>query len=164
MATGGLVLVIMPMSDGTAEQQIAGLCQEMLDRLDAMGTAVHPEKKDLGSSDSRLVNYWKRYAFSVIEGKIRLSATVDPEALKCVLNDMVTEAQAKLLLHSLVTRAIVQQNEVQGVICESKSGRQAAGLSTPAQFSGCPGRTTSRHRTLISLTYYRGDYSTGIMI
>jgi len=125
MATGGLVLVIMPMSDGTAEQQIAGLCQEVVDRLDAMGAAIHPEKKDLGSSDSRLASYWKRYAFSVIEGKIRLSATVDPEALKCVLNDMVTEAQVKLLLHSLETRAIVQQNEVQGVICESKSGRQA---------------------------------------
>ncbi len=66
MATGGLVLVIMPMSDGTAEQQIAGLCQEVVDRLDAMGAAVHPEIKDLGSSDSRLVSYWKRYAFSVI--------------------------------------------------------------------------------------------------
>jgi hypothetical protein len=71
MATGGLVLVIMPMSDGTAEQQIAGLCQEVVDRLDAMGAAIHPEKKDLGSSDSRLVSYWKR-RFSVIEGKIRL--------------------------------------------------------------------------------------------
>lgn len=125
MATGGLVLVIMPMSDGTAEQQISGLCQEIVDRLDAMGAAIHPDKKDLGSSDSKLISRWKRYAFSVVEGKIRLSATVDPEALKCVLNDMVTEAGVKLLLHSLETWGIAQQNEVQGVICESKSGRQA---------------------------------------
>ena len=59
-------MLIMPMSDGTAEQQIAGLCQEVVDRLDTMGAAIHPEKKDLGSSDNRLVSYWKRYAFSVI--------------------------------------------------------------------------------------------------
>jgi hypothetical protein len=125
MATGGLVIVIMPMSDGTSEQQIAGLCQEMIDRLDALGAAIHPRKEDLGSSENRLVSRWKRYAFSVIEGRIRLSATVDPEALKCVLNDMVTEAGVKLLLHSWGARTVVDKEKVQGVIFESKSGRQA---------------------------------------
>jgi len=125
MATGGLVMVIMPMSDGTKEQQIAGICQESIDRLDAMGAAVHPGKDDLGSSDSRLLSHWKRYAFCVVEGKIRMSATVDPEALKCVLNDMAAEAGVRLLLHSWGTSAIVNNNEVQGVTFESKSGRQA---------------------------------------
>ena len=92
MATGGLVIVIMPMSDGTSEQQIGGLCQEVINRLDTEGAAIHPKKEDLGSSNAALVRYWKRYAFSVIEGKIRMSAAVDPEALKCVLNDVVTKA------------------------------------------------------------------------
>jgi hypothetical protein len=50
---------------------------------------------------------------------------VDPEILKCVLNDMVEEAGVKLFLHSWGTKAIVEKNEVQGVIFESKSGRQA---------------------------------------
>jgi hypothetical protein len=125
MATGGLVMVIMPMSDGTNEQQIGGLCQEVIDRLDRTGSAIHPKKEDLGSSDSNLVAYWKRFAFCVIEGQIRMSATVDPEALKCVLNDMVAEAGTTLLLHSWGTQALVENNVVKGVIFESKSGRQA---------------------------------------
>jgi hypothetical protein len=125
MTTGGLVMIIMPMSDGTREQQIAGLCQEVIDRMDVMGSAVHPKKEDLGSSDPDLLNYWRRYAFGVIEGKIRMCATVDPESLKCVLNDMVTEAGVNLLLHSWETRAITENKAVKGVIFESKSGRQA---------------------------------------
>jgi hypothetical protein len=125
MATGGLVMVIMPMSDGTNEQQIGGLCQEVITRLDSAGAAIHPRKEDLGSSDKTLIAYWKRYAFSVIEGKIRMSATVDPEVLKHVLNEMVTGAGTTLLLHSWGTRALVENNVVKGVIFESKSGRQA---------------------------------------
>jgi hypothetical protein len=125
MATGGLVMVIMPMSDGTNEQQIGGLCQEVIDRLDLTGSAIHPKKEDLGSSDSQLIAHWKRFAFCVIEGKIRMSATVDPEALKYVLNNMVIEAGTTLLLHSWGSQALVDNNVVRGVIFESKSGRQA---------------------------------------
>lgn len=125
MTTGGLVLIIMPMSDGTAEQQIRGLCQEVIDRLDVMGAAVHPTKEELGSSDPALVSHWRRYAFGVVEGKIRMSAAVDPESLKCVLNDMVVESGVNLLLHSWESRAIAEGKNVKGVIFESKSGRQA---------------------------------------
>jgi hypothetical protein len=125
MVSGGLVIIIMPMSDGTGEQQIAGICQEIIDRLDSMGAAIHPRKEELGSSDNKLISHWRRYAFGVVDGRIRMSATLDPEALKCVLNDMVEEAGVKLYLHSWAAGAIVERNEVKGVIFESKSGRQA---------------------------------------
>jgi hypothetical protein len=55
-----------------------------------------------------------------------MAATVDPEQLKCVLNDMVSEAGVNLMLHSWGARAIREGSEVKGVIFESKSGRQAA--------------------------------------
>jgi hypothetical protein len=115
----------MPMSDGRREQQIGGICQEIIDRLDAIGSAVHPPREALGSSDPELVSRWKRYAFAVVEDKIRMAATVDPEMLKCVLNDMVSESGVSLLLHSWGTRAIKEVGQLKGVIFESKSGRQA---------------------------------------
>ncbi len=125
MATGGLVICIMPMSGGTKEQQIVGICQELVDRLDARGAAVHPPKEDIGSNDINRVKYWRQFPFFVIDNRIRMSAMVDPEILKCVMNDMVEEAGVKLLLHSWGCRAIVENNAVQGIIFESKSGRQA---------------------------------------
>ncbi|MFC1920382.1 FAD-dependent oxidoreductase [Chloroflexota bacterium] len=136
LATGGLVLCIMPMSDGTNEQQIAGICQEIIDRLDDIGAAIHPRKEDLGSDDKKLLDYWRRFPFTVIGGKIIMSAQVDPEMLKCVLNDMLEEAGVELVLHSLGCKAIVENNRVKGVFFESKSGRQAILAKTVIDTTG----------------------------
>jgi FAD dependent oxidoreductase len=125
MATGGLVILIPHLSDGTNQPQIAGICHEIISRLDDLGGALHPRFEDLGSSDTKLVRHWQDYLFYVIGGKIRLSVLVDPEILKCVLNDMMEEAGVKLFLHSWSTQALVEDNVMRGVIFESKSGRQA---------------------------------------
>ncbi len=126
MATGGLVIMIPHLSDGTEKIILAGQCQEWLDRLDVRGASVHQRYEDIGSDDKELVEYWRNFhQFFIVEGRIQLGAMVDPEILKCMLNDMVEEAGVKLFLHSWGTRAIVDKNEVQGVIFESKSGRQA---------------------------------------
>jgi hypothetical protein len=125
LSSGGLVTLIMPMSDGTNTPQIAGICQEVIDRLDAVGAVLHPKMEDLGSSKPELVEFWKNYSFCVMDGKIRLNAFMDPEMLKCILNDMAEEAGVKLLLHSYFVSALVDKDIVQGVVFESKSGRQA---------------------------------------
>ncbi|MFC2014651.1 FAD-dependent oxidoreductase [Chloroflexota bacterium] len=127
MATGGLVILIPFLSDGTAEQQISGILQEIVDRLNGIGAALHPRREEFGSDDPQLLDYWRRRGTGsyVSGGRVRYSVLVDPEMLKCVLNDMVEEAGVKLLLHSWGSRAIVDENKVRGMIFESKSGRQA---------------------------------------
>ena len=125
MASGGLVILIPHMSDGGKEQQITGLCQEWLDRLNVIGGVVGPKREEIGSTDPNVLERWKNNFSTVVDGKIRQTATVDPEMLKCILNDMVEEAEVKLSLHSWGTRSIVDNGRVQGVFFESKSGRQA---------------------------------------
>jgi len=126
MATGGLVLLIPHMSDGTEEQQIAGLCQEWLDRLAVRNAVVMPKKEELGSDDREIVSRWFGYSpMFVRQGRVRLSANVDTEILKCVLNDMLEEAGVKLLLHCWATKALADNGIVKGIIFESKAGRQA---------------------------------------
>jgi hypothetical protein len=125
MATGGLVIQILLMSDGTKEQQIAGICQEWIDRLDKVGGVLYPKQEELGSTDEKVLARWRRVLFVVVGNKVRLTATMDPELLKCALNDMVEEAGVKLYLDSWGTQAIVENGAVKGVIFESKSGRQA---------------------------------------
>jgi hypothetical protein len=125
MATGGIVIQIPHMSDGGKKQQIAGLCQEWLDRLEVIGGSLHPRKEELGSTDKDLVARWRRYMGNVNNGRIEHTAWVDPELLKCVLNNMVEEAGVKLFLHSWGVKAIAEEGCVKGIIFESKSGRQA---------------------------------------
>jgi 2-polyprenyl-6-methoxyphenol hydroxylase-like FAD-dependent oxidoreductase len=125
MATGGLVILIPHMSAGTPEQEVAGICQEIVDRLDAIGGARHPDRKLLGSADSDVVRKLKHYHDFVVDGRVRMSVIVDPELLKCVLNDMIEEAGVKLCLHSWGSRAITDGAQVEGAVFESKSGRQA---------------------------------------
>jgi hypothetical protein len=134
MATGGLVTIIPNLSTIDGEQQIAGICQEVIDRVDARGAADFPKKEDWGSTDPKLVRHYvdANLAFFYIRrdlnlGKDRVLYTVvvDPEILKCELNNMMEEAGVTLCLHSWGTRPIMDGNRVRGVFVENKSGRQA---------------------------------------
>ncbi|MEM4218392.1 MAG: FAD-dependent oxidoreductase [Candidatus Methanomethylicaceae archaeon] len=126
MATGGLVLLIPHLSDGTEKIIIAGQCLEWIKRLDQLGGVIHPEYSQVGSRDDEVVQFWKDFEkFFVVEDAIQFGAIVDPEMLKCVLNDMAIEAGVDIFLHSWGTKALVEGNRVIGAVFESKSGRQA---------------------------------------
>jgi hypothetical protein len=89
------------------------------------GGTLRPRNQDIGSSAPKLIKKWSRFMGNIVNGKIKHTAWVDPELLKCVLNDMAEDAKIKLYLHSWGTQAIVADGKVKGVIFESKSGRQA---------------------------------------
>jgi len=134
MATGGLVTIIPNLSNINGEQQIAGICQELVDRLDALEAAHYPSKRDWGSADREMVDYYVNANLSFFyirndlkTGRERVLYTVlvDPEILKCELNNMMGEAGVKLYLHAWGVRPIMDGNTARGVVIESKSGRQA---------------------------------------
>jgi len=54
-----------------------------------------------------------------------LSEALDPELFKVVADTLLHEASVEPLLHCLATEPIVAEGVIQGVITESKSGRQA---------------------------------------
>jgi hypothetical protein len=125
MATGGLVILLPHLSDGSAQQDIMGISQEWIERLDRVGGAIHPDRVEIGSTAAASIERWRHYFSCVVNDRIRQSVYVDPELLKCVLNDMVEEAGIKLYLHSWGCRAITEDGTVRGVVFESKEGRQA---------------------------------------
>jgi NADPH-dependent 2,4-dienoyl-CoA reductase/sulfur reductase-like enzyme len=81
MATGGIVIQIPHMSDGSEKQQIAGLCQEWIDRLEPIGGVLVPGRNEIGVSDEKLVSRWRRFMGNVKNGRIEYTAWVDPELL-----------------------------------------------------------------------------------
>ncbi|MFC1921375.1 FAD-dependent oxidoreductase [Chloroflexota bacterium] len=126
MGTGGLVTIIPNMSDINGKQQIAGICQEWIDRLDEREASDYPKKSDWGSTEKDTVGYYGNRSFFYIRQKrIIYSAMIDAEISKCLLNDMMEEAGVKVYLNSWGTEPIMEGNQAKGVIFESKSGRQA---------------------------------------
>jgi hypothetical protein len=126
MGTGGLVTIIPAMTDRNGKQVIAGITQEWIKRLDARGAADYPKKEHWGSSDKKLIDYYRnRSPFYATGNRVGYSAHIDAEISKCLFQDMMQEANVKTYLHSWGTEPIMEGNKARGVIFESKSGRQA---------------------------------------
>ncbi len=102
LATGGLVLAIFPLFDRNNRQVILGIGEEMMKRLD-------------------------KTKFGIIErNKAPVYPTVDAEAFKYVLADMVLESGMNAYLDCWGVDAIIDKaGAVRGAVFESKSGRQA---------------------------------------
>ena len=126
MGTGGLVTIIPDLADINGKQQIAGITQEWIDRLDVRNAADYPKKEHWGSTDKKLVDYYMNRSFFYATGnRVGYSAHIDAEISKCILNDMMEGAGVKTYLHAWGTEPVMEGNKVKGVIFESKSGRQA---------------------------------------
>jgi ribulose 1,5-bisphosphate synthetase/thiazole synthase len=102
LATGGLVLAIFPLYDRNNKQVILGIGEEMMNRLDKL-------------------------KFGIIERyKGPVYPTVDAEAFKYVLADMVLESGMTAYLDCWGVDAILDgAGAIRGAVFESKSGRQA---------------------------------------
>jgi ribulose 1,5-bisphosphate synthetase/thiazole synthase len=102
LATGGLVLAIFPLYDRSNRPVIQGIGEEMMKRLDVL-------------------------KFGIIErNKAPVYPTVDPEAFKFVLVEMVLESKMDAFLDCWGVDAIIDsKGAVRGAVFESKSGRQA---------------------------------------
>jgi hypothetical protein len=103
LATAGLVAPILAHTTSRGHTPIVeGLLREMTERMHALGGA--PEWEEACGT-------W--------------GINFDAEAFKVVADRMVQEAGVDLLLHTLVTGAIVEEGCISALIVESKSGRQA---------------------------------------
>jgi len=103
LATAGLVAPILGHTASRSTTPIVeGLLKETTERLHALGGAP--------SWDEACGEWGIRF---------------DAEAFKRVADEMVQEAGIDLLLHTLVTDAVVEDGRIAALIVESKSGRQA---------------------------------------
>ncbi|MDN8618554.1 FAD-dependent oxidoreductase [Variovorax ginsengisoli] len=130
LASGGMVLVLDDMWDSHLQEiSVRGICLEMIERMAERGLAEYPKQKDWGSLPES-VRRWKRWGTFDFHSKekphpICFAAAFDPDAFKRASLEMVLQANVNLRLHSWFSRTLVEDGQVKGVICESKSGREA---------------------------------------
>jgi hypothetical protein len=123
LSTGGLVIWIDRMTDWSGKQVIAGFARELFDRL-PKDAVMGPPKSEWGSKDAAIADYWS-YRSAAFQGIVTWSPTIDPEALKTLSMQLVTENKIRLMLHAMAVQPIMEGNVVKGAIFESKEGRHA---------------------------------------
>jgi hypothetical protein len=121
-----------------------GILREICDRLGARGAAEHGE----------LIPF-------------------DPEGFKSVVMEMLASAGVGFLFHSYISRVLVENGRVQGLVVENKSGRQAftgtvivdaTGDGDVSALAGAPyeiGRPADGKTRPMSLLFRMGGVDTG---
>jgi 2-polyprenyl-6-methoxyphenol hydroxylase-like FAD-dependent oxidoreductase len=140
LASGGEVIVLDDMAD-QHHKTVAGLSDEIVSRLEALGAAVYPPVEDQFVSSEAAWRRWGRWGLQDNYARTRpktitYAVAFDPEALKFVALQMLDEAGVRMRLHSLFVDAIVHDGRVQGGIFETKSGRQAITARVTVDASG----------------------------
>ncbi|MBW2373249.1 MAG: FAD-dependent oxidoreductase, partial [Deltaproteobacteria bacterium] len=125
LATGGLIILLLSLDDGRGRQAVAGLCHEAVGLLDARGAAFHPSPDEWGSDDPALVERDQRWGLVWGRHRVRYSVAYDPAMLKGVLDAMLQEAGARVLLHAWACEPILDGDRIKAVAFQSKSGRFA---------------------------------------
>lgn len=124
LATFGLINLLLTLDDGAGTQVVAGLCQELVDRLGP--AAVHPPPADWNREDPDLVARWRRWG--LIWGapeSVRYSVAFDPESFVDVAYDLLRATGARLRLHTWFASVAMDGDRIAAVFVESKRGREA---------------------------------------
>jgi ribulose 1,5-bisphosphate synthetase/thiazole synthase len=96
--------------DSEKHQIIKGIGWEVMERMEKVGAAIIDRE------------HWKVQSF--------------PETVKAIALDMVQEAGVTLFLHTWASELILKNNVIQGIVVESKSGRQVISGKTFVDATG----------------------------
>lgn len=114
--TVGLVTSFMSMSAYTGGRQvIKGVWEEFTNLLEEMGGCIKPS--DMAEK--------KPYFATGRHEPDTAICPFDPELYKIAADRLMEKYGVKVLFHTYITAAIMEEREVKGVIIENKSGRQA---------------------------------------
>ena len=127
LATGGLIVLLLTLDDGRGRQVIAGLCQELVERMQRRGGAWHPPPEQWGSDDAALIEQARRWGLVWGHGphRVRYSVAFDPETMKQDLAEMLVESGVRPLFHCWACEPVVEDGLVVAVAFQGKSGRFA---------------------------------------
>lgn len=127
MATGGLIILLLTLDDGAGNQVVAGVCQEVVERLRVRGAVVFPPPEEWGVSDEALIERYRRWGlvWGQAPHRVRYSVAYDPEEFRFVANDLLRESGVRLRLHTWAVEPLVEGDRLVAVIVHSKAGLEA---------------------------------------
>lgn len=127
LATNGLIVLLLTMDDGRGKQVVAGLCQEMVERLAKRNACYFPPADEWGKSNDALIERYRRHGLVWGSGPhvVRYSVAYDPEEFKVEADQVALEAGVDLRFHRWAVGVVRDGRRITHVIFESKAGRAA---------------------------------------
>jgi hypothetical protein len=126
LATVGLINLLLTLDDGAGRQVVAGICQEFVDRLTALGRCRFPPEEQWNSEVGELVEHWR--GWGLVWGapeSVRYSVAFDPEDFVDVAIAALRDSRARLRLHTSFAGVTRKDGAISAVLVESKKGREA---------------------------------------
>lgn len=126
MATQGMVGPFMTCYDRKGENMIIrGLFSEIVDRMVERGFAIHPSQVRAGTAFTSWITVGHDHV-----------TPFEPEGLKLILDEMLTEAGVTILYHTTFLAPVVEKGRVTGILVNSKKGME---LIAGTVFVDCTG-------------------------
>ncbi len=127
LASGGLIILLLTMDDGGGRQAVAGLCQEIVDRMERRGAVHYPPRDQWNDRDPQLVERYARWGLVWGRGphRVRYSVAFEPHEFVFAADEMLREARVRALFHTWACEPVVEDGAVKAVVIHNKAGRQA---------------------------------------
>ncbi len=109
---GGQAATAFQVYFGGPTDLLTGFSKEFAEKMDARGGC-------------KLLDRYKTQTVKTGIQPLLYHISIDPEVWKMVASDIVQEAGVKVLTNTMAVDAIMENQEIKGVIIENKSGRQA---------------------------------------
>jgi hypothetical protein len=138
LASGGLIVLLLTLDDGAGRQVIAGLCQELVERLQSRNACFHPPREEWGRPDPELIERYQRWGlvWGSAPHKVRYSVAYDPEEFKFVANSWVAETGVRLMYHRWASDIVRDGDRITHVVFTSKAGKHAIACDTVIDTTG----------------------------
>jgi hypothetical protein len=138
LATGGMIILLLTLDDGRGKQVVGGLCQEIVDRMEARGGVYYPPKEHWNDPDEGLVEHYRRWGLVWGSGphRVRYSVAFEPHEFVFAADGMLGEAGVNVLYQTWACEPVLDGGRVSGVIIQNKAGRQVVQAAVVVDASG----------------------------
>ncbi|MEX0681834.1 MAG: FAD-dependent oxidoreductase [Dehalococcoidia bacterium] len=127
LATGGMIILLLTLDDGAGKQAVAGICQEMVDRMEKRSGVYYPTPDQWNDPDPALVEHCRRWGLVWGSGphRVRYSVAFDPYAFVFTADEMLREAGVRVLYQTWACEPLLENQRISAVVVQNKAGRQA---------------------------------------
>ncbi len=127
LATGGLIILLLTMDDGNGRQAVAGLCQEIVDRMDRRSAVHYPPQEQWNDPDPRLVEHYSQWGLVWGSGphRVRYSVAFEPHEFIFAADQMLKESGVRPLYQTWACEPVIEDRKIQAVVVQNKNGRRA---------------------------------------